>query len=539
MVDLETTGGSAQTDAITEVGAVRVRGGVREAEFATLVNPAVPIPPFIAALTGIRDAMVAGAPRIDSVLPAFLEFARGAVLVAHNARFDVGFLRTESVRLGVEWPAPPVLDTVALARHVLPRGEVPNHRLATLARHVSSPTTPNHRALQDARATVDVLHALLERVGNLGVRTWEDLREYTRRVPAARRRRRHLAEGLPHLPGVYYFVGPQREVLYVGTSRDLASRVRSYFTRAQTRARIDDMLHLAESVTPIVCQTRLEAQVREVRLIAEHQPRFNRRSRHPERAPWLKLTDEAYPRFSVVRERRPDGALYLGPFTSRSGAEDALAAMLAAVPLRQCTRRLPVKPSAGASACILADLGRCLAPCIVPGLAQEYSALVDQSRHLVLADAGPVHRAAEQRMARFSEQQRFEEAGRERDRLRSFLHAADRTQRRDALVACPELVAARRNVPVGGWELVVLRFGRLAGTCCSPPGADPMVYVRTLQSTAEEVAAPEPGMLAALPEETHLVEAWLSAPGVRLVELTGEWACPVGGAGRLRQERPR
>ncbi len=241
-------------------------------EFATLVNPGQAIPAFIASLTGITDAMVAVAPRIDTVLPAFLEFARGCVLVAHNAGFDVGFLKADAARLGLAWPAHEVVDTVRLARHVVTREEVRNRKLSTLAAFFRSSTVPNHRALEDARATVDVLHGMLARLGGLGVTSMEDLATYTSRVPAAQRRKRYLAESLPHAPGVYVFKGPREEVLYVGTSRDLRTRVRTYFTASETRSRMSEMVQLAVSVTPIVCATTLEAQVRELRLIAEHKP---------------------------------------------------------------------------------------------------------------------------------------------------------------------------------------------------------------------------------------------------------------------------
>ena len=121
--------------------------------------------------------MVADAPRIDSVLPAFLEFARDAVLVAHNAPFDIGFLKAAAARTGHDWPRFQVVDTVHLARQLVTRDEAPNRKLSTLAQLFGAATTPDHRALHDARATVDVLHGLLERVGNLGVDTLEELHD--------------------------------------------------------------------------------------------------------------------------------------------------------------------------------------------------------------------------------------------------------------------------------------------------------------------------------------------------------------------------
>src|SRR5688572_11817330 len=229
VVDLETTGG-AETDAITEFGAVKVRGGEVLGRFQTLVNPKGQIPPLIAVLTGITNAMVADAPPLRQVLPTFLAFAENTVIVAHNAPFDTGFLRRACEALGYPYPKWPVLDTAALARAILLRDEVPNCRLATLAHHFRSGTTPNHRALTDAEATVDVLHGLIERVGNLGVQTIEDLREFTRRVSPQRRAKRTWAHDLPEQPGVYLFVAEHddcREVLYVGTSRNIRRRVRT------------------------------------------------------------------------------------------------------------------------------------------------------------------------------------------------------------------------------------------------------------------------------------------------------------------------
>jgi DNA polymerase-3 subunit epsilon len=535
VVDLETTGGSPRDCEITEIGAVKVRGGQVLGEFATLVNPRQQIPPFIAALTGITQAMVATAPPIKAVLPSFLDFCRGSVLVAHNARFDIGFLKTACTRQHLGWPNNQVLDTVALSRHVLGRDEVRNHRLATLAPYFGADTVPNHRALDDARATVDVLHGLLERVGNVGVSSFEDLATFTSRVPAARRRKRHLAEGLPHAPGVYVFTGPREEVLYVGTSTDLRRRVRSYFTASETRARIGEMLQLATAVTPIICQTPLEAQVRELRLIAEHRPRYNRRSRNPGEAPWVKLTVETFPRLSIVRAVRDDDAVYLGPFANTRSAEAAVEALHEVFPLRRCTARLPTRPGPKAHACILAEIGRCAAPCVGGIDRQGYSDLVARVQQTITGAATPVTTGLLAKISSLAAEQRYEDAARHRDRLEAFLVAADRTQRRAPLAECAELVAARRREHSGGWEVALVRHGKLAGSTLTTPGADPMPAIGALQQSGEVVTARPGGAgLAALPGETDLVLRWLAQPGVRLVHLDGEWTCPVGGAAAAR-----
>lgn len=538
VVDLETTGGSPDTCGITEIGAVKVRGGEVLGEFQTLVNPGQPVPAFIAVLTGITNAMVADAPRIEQALPAFLEFARGSVLVAHNAGFDIGFLKAACARTQIAWPAHQVLDTVRLARHVVTNDEVPNRKLSALATLFRATTTPNHRALADARATVDVLHGLLGRVGNLGVTSLEELTTYTSRVTLAQRRKRHLAEPLPHAPGVYVFTDARDQVLYVGTSKDIRSRVRSYFTASETRSRMAQMVALANTVKPIVCATALEAEVRELRLIAEHKPRFNRRSRHPERAPWLKLTVEPFPRLSVVRQVKDDaleGAAYLGPFGSVPAAEQAMAAIHEAFPIRQCTRRLPLRPADDAAACMLAEMGRCGAPCTGEQSRVEYAAVVESVRAAFAEDSREVMESVLARVVALSDTQRFEDAATQRDRLLAFLRGASRVQRLAPLAACRELLAARRS-PVGGWEVVLVRHGRLAGTTVTPAGANPMPFVEALQASGEVVAPPLYPAPAAHPEETEKVLRWLEAPGVRLIELDGTWTCPVNGAGGLRHQ---
>ncbi|GIG40029.1 DEDD exonuclease domain-containing protein [Cellulomonas phragmiteti] len=533
VVDLETTGGSATADAITEIGAVKVRGGEVLGEFQTLVDPGGPVPPFIQVLTGITTSMLVGAPTIAQVLPSFLEFARDAVLVAHNAPFDVGFLRAAAGRCDRAWPGFQVVDTVRLARRVVLRDEAPNHKLSTLAALFGAQETPNHRALADARATVDVLHALLGRLAPLGVTHLEDLATATDPVPADVRRRRSLADDLPDAPGVYLFRGPREEVLYVGVSTtSLRRRVRSYFTSAEKRGRMTEMVRLAVRVDPVPCASPLEARVRELRLIAEHAPRYNRRSRAPERMPWVRLTDEPFPRLSVVRDVRA-GTAHIGPFASHALAQQAVDALHASFAVRQCTGRLPARPAPGAHACVLAEVGRCGAPCVGGQDVAAYGAVAGAVRDAMTGDPRAVAQAHAARIRTLATQERFEEAGTVRDRLTAFVRGAGRAQRHERAARCRELVAARRT-DEGGWEIVLVRYGRLAGTAVVDRRTDPRPVVASLRAGGEHVAAPVAPATAAHPEETDLVLAWLEQPGVRLVEVDGEWSSPVRSAQAVR-----
>jgi len=175
VLDLETSGASPKTgSAITEIGAVKVRGGEIIGTFQTFVNPGTPLPPFITHLTGITDQMLADAPKIETILPLLLEFlgsAKTTVFVAHNAPFDLSFLKASATLHGYAWPNFRVIDTVKAARFVLTKDDVANYQLGTLAVYFRTEIAPNHRALDDALATVDVLHGIIERMGTFGITT--------------------------------------------------------------------------------------------------------------------------------------------------------------------------------------------------------------------------------------------------------------------------------------------------------------------------------------------------------------------------------
>lgn len=535
VVDLETTGGRTKgteatvPDTITEIGAVKVRGGVVLGEFATLVDPQRSIPPQIVQLTGITTAMVSDAPTIDAVLPMFLEFARldhGAVLVAHNAGFDIGFLRAAAQRCDIAWPRPPVLCTVRLARRVLSREEAPSVRLASLARLLGGTTQPTHRALDDARATVDVLHALIERVGNQGVYTYADLCAYLPDVTPAQRAKRVLAEGLPHRPGVYLFRGPTGEVLYVGTAVDLRRRVGQYFTGADPRGRMKEMVTLATAVDHVECAHALEAGVRELRLLAAHAPPYNRRSRFPQRWWWVALTDEAFPRLAVVRAPRHDRAA--GPFKGRADAADTAALLARFTGLRTCTNRLG-RSSLHGPLCPEAEVSPC--PAARGVTATEYAGAVARVAALIDGlDNGPLTAAVEQIRA-LAERRHFESAARLRDRTAAAVEVLWRGQRLRALAAVPELIAAASDGH-GGYQLAVIRYGRLAAAGNAPRGVPPMPVVDAIAAGAQAIL-PAPAPLGGAPvEETALIARWLTTPGVRIVRVAEDgWASPLRSAG--------
>ena len=506
VVDLETTGGSPKDCHITEVGAVTYRGGERLGAFQALVDPGASIPAFIAQLTGISDQLVAGEPPIEEVLPAFCEFARGAVFVAHNARFDFSFLNENLGRLDYPLlPGPPVC-TAKLARRVV-WPDVPNVKLRTLAQYFRTRATPIHRALDDAEACAEVLHGLLDLGGRLGILTLGDLREACRARGRPHFGKIRLADHLPHAPGVYLFKGRDGSVLYVGKSKDIRTRVKSYFY-GDARKKIEDLLGEVTTVEGLRCDGELEALVLEARLIGRHEPKYNRRGKTWRRSAYLKLDpSESFPRLKVVYACKPaDGCHYLGPFGTSARARLAKEALEEVVPIRRCTQAM--RAATRFAPCALADMGRCPAPCDGRITPERYGELVGRLVSSLTASPGELLGALESRMTRLADQGRYEEAALVRDRLRALAEALARKRQDAWLVGIDDL---RLTTQDG----LGLRFHRGTLTRNGDRAEAPPLSLPCPRERAGELAA---------------VRSWLTAQPPRISGGSGPWPSePVDG----------
>lgn len=508
VVDLETTGGSPRESQITEIGAVRVRGGERLGTFQALVDPGQSIPPFISHLTGIDDFLVRGEPPIEAVLPAFLEFARGAVFVAHNARFDFSFLNVNLERLDYPVLEGPPVCTAKLARRVV-WPDVPNVRLQTLASYFRTRVKPIHRALDDAMACAEVLDGLLDLGARLGILTLGDLREAVRARGRPHFGKIRLADALPHAAGVYRFVGRDDRVLYVGKARDLRARVKSYFY-GDDRKKVEDLLgevcRVEGEETP---GGELEALVLEARLIRRYEPKYNRRGKTWRRFAYLKLDPaEAFPRLKVVhRAGDGDACTYLGPFSGSGAARLAKEALEEVVPLRRCTRAMSTRTRF--APCALADIGRCPAPCDGAIDPERYGELVRDLLSSLEAPDGLLG-ALEDRMGRLAGAERYEEAASVRDRLRTLAAALQRSRQDAWLVG-----AGRLEVEAPEGRRLAFVGGALA---------------RAEEPDVEPIRTPCPRERA---DELSAVRSWLARNPVRLVACDTPLAEPVDGGARI------
>jgi DNA polymerase-3 subunit epsilon len=382
-LDLETTGSRAGTSKITEIGAVRIEGFREVGHFHTLVNPQRPIPPMITRITGITHEMVANAPRIEQVVPDLLEFLEGAVIVAHNAAFDVGFLNYELQRLKGRRLGEGAIDTLPLARLLAPG--LPNYRLRTVADALGAPVTACHRALADAQAAGYVFVTLVGRLQEQGVTRLGDARAFVSPTSRSVLDKLRLTRDVPRSPGTYRFVDKHGAVLYVGKADRLRERVRSYFLSGGGHPRkMRQAMYLVERIDWDETFTPLEAAVREQELILEHKPPCNLLGSRPENYTYLKIGDNGrglsltittrQPRWLAAEERglRPSRApMVIGPFRGRARMGQALDLLHRCYPLRRCPRGAVNRP------CVRLECGDCLAPCSRgPQTVQQHDALV-------------------------------------------------------------------------------------------------------------------------------------------------------------------
>lgn len=416
-VDIETTGCRPGTSSIIEIGAVRIEQSVIVETFTTLVRPTEPIPAVVERLTGITEAMVARSPSVADAVSRFAAFAEGAVIVAHNHRFDLGFLDFEAERaMGAPFPRP-VLDTLCLARRLHP--EITRNNLRELARFYNVSTVPNHRALPDALATAEVLVCMLPELQAEGIVTAGDTArlcgiaecsDLAAKLP--------LATHLPPHPGVYLFRGEYGSVIYVGRARDLRSKVRSHFYAAD--AVTDSPAALAESVEHIACVSQLDAEILEARLRYRYRPDFNRNTTNPRTPSYIHVdTGSPYPTVQVTRRRYRTGEI-VGPLTSQWAATTIADALSLVYGLRRCRRSVS---DCRARRCRHREQGRCAGPALFSEGADAYRDRVDRCLAVLRGDDAEFRVHLQSMRDRSARSEEFEQAAYYRDALR----ALDRT----------------------------------------------------------------------------------------------------------------
>lgn len=514
VVDLETTGGApAAGHGIIEIGALRVTGGRIVDRFVQLVHPGRRLPPFITGLTGITDAMLADQPRIDAVLPRFTAFAEGAVLVAHNASFDLGFLNAARLAATGDVFDQPHACTLRLTRRLLP--QLRRKSLDALAGHFGIPLVDRHRALGDAQITVEVLFRLLDLSQRRGVRRVAELLDLQHAASDGRRfvcaLPRARVAALPTAPGIYRFRDGDGRLLYVGKAKNLRQRVGSYVTNAAThRGKVLDLIRHIHDVEVEVAGSELEASLREADEIRRAKPPYNRLSKHLPQIAFLKLTlSDAYPRLAVVNRLTGRAGRYFGPFRSRQSALEAQALVARLFRLRTCTARLA--PSPQASACLQGQIGACTAPCTARVDRAAYALQVAAAARFFDGEIGAAQRDIERRREAHSAAQRFEAAARAQRDL-ELVRRMRRHQRTMSWIVARQHFVVMQPAADGARGLCyAVAHGRLVARAAVASGDALAAFAERVQT---ELSLPGRRELA--PEDvegTVILAAWLRGRG--------------------------
>ena len=546
VVDTETNGRAGDACELTEVGAVLVGGGELHDRWETLVGGVAPLSRSIQRFTQISQAMVDEAPAADAILPDLAELIGAPpvrVLVAHNAAFDRRVLRQAFQRSGLQWPDPPTLCTVALARRFAPL--VRQRRLAALAESLGIEVHVTHRALADAETCARVFCALFGRLcANAGtVGDALAVLSPPRRPGKPRARRtieggvvkRHVPESLdfkalPDEPGVYIFRNAAGQVLYVGKSVALRTRARAHFHSA---ARADGWTAQAALVDHRTTSSELGALVLENRLIRELRPPGNLVHKHDDAFVYLRCRmDIAYPVLEVAREPAAGRSVTIGPLRSRAAAVELKEQLDSLFGLRHCGRKLRLRPWPSA----YGQMGRCMSPCLNDLDPNLYRRKLDEALALFggAGDGGAAllaHLDAQMRAAAADE--RFERAAwlrRRRERIAALVRALDgnlqATHTRPRLVLAPHPRDPRRCDAFWLAEGRVVDWGPPTPltpltplTPPTPPGGfDDDLYERTRRAVARR-AESTAYMPAAEIAEARIVQTWLAGHEAPALEL--------------------
>ena len=471
VLDVETTGLQPSRQRIIEIAVSRFSDGEAVNHWESLCHPERRIPAYIVKLTGIDDDLLEGAPKFESIADTAQELIADAVVVGHNVEFDLGFLNAELKRLD----RPPVVnervDTLALATRLIPGLRKPTLRAVAERLGIPSATKNRHRAGSDALVTGSVALGLIEHARDAGFHSLDDLKAMAR--PATRRPKermprassvvdRSLLATIPKAPGVYLMRDANERVVYVGKAKNLRDRVASYFSQPLGYTRkMDGLIESLSRVQVEVVGSELEALLLESQLIRRYQPRYNTALRSHEQYPFIRIdVSNPWPRVTLSKARKDDGARYFGPFRSAATARKTVDLINRVVPLRTCPRSFRDARSYG-SPCLQLDLGRCLGPCVGRADRDEYMALVHQVIDYVDGRDEALHEVLWTGLEDAAAALDFERASRLRRDLQASL-ALTAAQRRIreaseanwALVVTPGTETGRREV------MVVLR-GRM------------------------------------------------------------------------------
>jgi len=436
-IDVETTGLKPRQQRVIEVALIRYKGGREVERFESLLNPDREIPIYIANLTTITNAHVEDAPRFHEVADRVLEFIDTSLLVGHNIAFDISFVNAELERCERARLINERIDTMGIARRFLP--SLRKASLDSVARQVGLQPRKIHRAGGDAQLTAEVAIRLVGEAVRQGVTSVDQLKSASALIE--RKPRDDIGRGravmdkawlkeIPRKPGVYLMHDQFGNIIYVGKAKSLRERVSSYYSQPLGYTRkMDGLLESMVKIDTHVVGSEIEALLLEAQLIRRYQPRYNTAMRSFEHYPYIRVdTSNPWPRVSLSKQRKDDGAAYFGPYRSSSSARRTVDVINGVLPLRTCTRSFRNARSYG-HPCILLDMGKCLGPCTGKADRDEYLRIVHDVTQLLDGRDQALMERLWGELERAAETLDFEKAASLRKDLRSVLGLVEHQQK--------------------------------------------------------------------------------------------------------------
>jgi DNA polymerase-3 subunit epsilon len=521
VLDVETTGLQASRQRVIEVALASFAGGEQIGLWESLCQPGRRVPAYVTKLTGIDDTLLEDAPPFSDLASTVVELTAGAVIVGHNVEFDLAFLNEELKRVGRPGIINERLDTLSLATRLMSGLRKPTLQAVADRLGIAAPNGKRHRAASDAVLTGKVAVALIVQARDAGFRTLEELKTAARPRSSRPRERmpkastvvdRAMLADIPRRPGVYLMHDANGHVVYVGKAKNLRDRVSTYFSQPLGYTRkMDGLIESLSRIEVEVVGSELEALLLESQLIRRYQPRYNTALRSHEQYPFIRIdVANPWPRVSLAKSRKDDGARYFGPFRSAATARKTVDLINRVVPLRTCTRSFRDARSYG-SPCIQLDMGRCLGPCVGKADRDEYMALVHTVVDYIDGRDQALHSVLWQGLEEAAEALDFERASRLRRELQASLAltAAQRRLRESAesgwlVLVMPSAAAECR-------ELLLITRGRIWAQLRVGDGDDPGATASRLEVcwqrfTQTGIGAPDHDSV----DDMHILSSWLA-----------------------------
>jgi len=529
---------------------MRIRHGKIVDSFQTLINPGRRLPPFIVKFTGISQEMLQDAPLAQEIMPDFLQFIDGAILVGHNLGFDLGFLTHEAQLLGLACPLDG-LDTIPLARRFLPG--LKRFKLDMVAEYLKIPPRTRHRALGDTETTAAIFLSILERAQTQGIVTLGHLRrrlqlpvawsgDITQFDPSTRDAQWRADENLsatvaapsrpngalflnpawkrtfPEKPGIYLMKDAHNQVIYVGKAKNLKNRLSSYYSQplGYKSKKRDGLLQSVCDIETRVLGSELEALLVESRLIKELQPAYNVQLRNYELYPFIKIDIQSdFPRVYATREVAADGARYFGPFRSRHVVDLTIELVQKIFPIRTCTRSLPphAKPS---DPCLRLHLDRCPGPCRGDVNTESYRVIIDQVCAFLGGESEDLLERLRRQRVEAVQQLNFERAAWLRDAMRGVDEVLIGQRLITGPVEANNLFIVYPSAQDACNEVFLIRYGRLVQQRCVPHTQEAMYLavqeLLTIVGWGQDLSAqPEPPNVVGKAEvdQINIISRWI------------------------------